>query len=99
MKIPQNRLVAKSLYRLGGYLSRIKTYSRIYSLDFDGDDFTSSYIGRRWVGWDLGYKVGLDWAPRWDRKHWDHWALDHSHCGGTYCTTCKGRECGPDGDF
>lgn len=97
----QSTAIAKSLYWLGGHLSRIKTYSKMYSLDvvevgpdYDDLDFTSNYIGRRWTGWHWGYEIGLIWSAKWDWAHWDHWALEHKGCSPSYCLGCKGYVCG-----
>lgn len=99
MPLPQSTRVAKTLYRISGHLSRIKTYTRFYSVEITdtpggGIDFHSEATGRHWTGWGFAYTV-LRWSIRWDYKHWDHWGLIHDTCGWTECSDCNGRICGP----
>ncbi len=88
----QSTLVAKALYAVGGLLSRIQVPTRMYEWDPETGEFTR--LAWQWFSWSVGYRIALDWSPEWDHKHWDHWALDHANCGGTYCIGCKGRVCG-----
>lgn len=88
----QSTAIAKFLYGLGGYLTRVKIPTRMYEWDSETNEF--SRLPWRWFGWSLGYKIGLGWSPEWDYKHWDHWALDHKGCRPSYCLGCKGYVCG-----
>lgn len=86
-----SRVLAKALFHLAGWLSRVKTYQRYYVLDPDNPGELK--LG----GWHwfccalstqlLGKSMQLDW------DHWDHWACVHDECDPRPCPECDGQVC------
>lgn len=87
------RTRAKLAFRLGGYLSRIKTPQRCYELvHTDDGDFESRPVGRIWTSCVASVRLEkLSMRLDWD--HWDHWALIHDDCDPTPCPECGGCVC------
>jgi hypothetical protein len=94
------RVVAKALYRVGGRLSRVKTYQRFYTLDsmnpdaLEGEPICEfSPGGRHWTPcrlsmWLLGESMQIDW------DHWPHWTCDYSgRSDAVLCQVCGGMVC------
>lgn len=75
----------------------IKRPGRTYKLR-DGtngqitEDMFERLPGWRWSSIQLTWKL-LDLSGRLDRKHWEHWALDHTRHAGHYCVECRGVVC------
>lgn len=85
------RALAKTTYKLGGWLSKVKTPTRTYAL-VSIDPFVTEPAGRRWSAcgpsmWLLKKSMRLDW------EHWDHWALVHDKCNPVPCLDCGGCSC------
>jgi hypothetical protein len=98
-KLPDDsrRALAKSVFFCAGWLTRVKTYQRYYSMD-NLDDLGSdeplkfTLEGRHWASceWSmslLNFSMQLDW------DHWDHWACMHEDCDPFPCTVCGGLAC------
>jgi hypothetical protein len=96
-----SRRVAKTLFWAGGKLSRIKTYQRFYSMEWDGPGDHPRFlpVKRRWSSCRLSMKL-LTASMQFDWDHWDNWACQHNDCGGRLCQECGGIECstGLEGD-
>lgn len=97
---------AKTLYHIGGKLSKIKTPRMTYRLttdlalldsDEDIPELEFEKAGRSWLPCRLSMKL-LGWAIHIDPVHFDHWALVHDVCVGHYCMECKGVVCGASTD-
>lgn len=87
------RTRAKLAHRLGGYLSRIKTWQRTYELvDRDEDGFDFRPVGRTWMSCAASVRLE-ELAMQLDWDHWDHWALIHDDCDPTPCPECGGCVC------
>lgn len=89
-------MLARTLFWLGGKLSRIKTPHRVYEFDFDS--FVRGEKGpaeRRWLPCGFSIRL-LKWSSQLDWDHWDHWALVHDGCASTPCYECGGCVCGDD---
>lgn len=89
------RRLAKSLFWLGGQLSRIKTPRRTYQVvsydPFKTERSEFRWLSTRWSTKCYTASMRLDW------EHWDHWALVHSHCGADeLCPVCGGLVCDPE---
>lgn len=96
----QSTKLAKAVYWLSGQVSRIKTYRMTYRLAneeewlaADGDmEMMFQPAGRMWSSIKLTWTL-LELANRWDKQHFDHWALKHNLCESHFCTECKGFVC------
>jgi hypothetical protein len=91
-------LAAKVVFVLGGLLSRVKTYQRVYSMNWedpeDRPEFTPA--GRRWISSRLSMQL-LHLSEKIDPGHWEHWALDHEDCpSDVRCSRCGGQLCPDD---
>lgn len=89
---------AKVIFVLGGLLSRVKTYQRVYSMNWDDPtdkpEFTPA--GRRWISTHISMKL-LRVSEEIDPGHWEHWALDHADCpSDVRCSNCGGQLCPDD---
>lgn len=92
--------LAKAVYWLGGNLMQIKTYQRYYEWRPDLDVETTTHrerfpaAGWHWFPCQLSTRC-ISWSQTLDRKHWDHWALQHvgDTClvGGSECPSCGGH--------
>lgn len=83
------RRLAKALFRASGYLSRVKTPQRVYTVN---DALDATFAGWHWTScrpsiWLLEKSMRLDW---W---HWDHWACVHDTCDPRHCAECGGQVC------
>lgn len=92
---PPRRRIAKRLYWLSGWASKVQTPRQTYRIT--GSDFETEPAGRRWMPCRFSMWL-LKQSMRWDPSHWDHWALQHTHCEPTYCVACGGCYC-DDRDF
>lgn len=97
----QSTKLAKSVYWLSGKVSRIKSYRMTYRLTneeewlaAEGDmEMMFQPAGRMWMPIQLTWKL-LNLANRWDKKHFDHWALKHTGaCSSEECPECHGMIC------
>ncbi len=97
----QSTWLAKAAYWLGGELSRIQTNQQTYELvnpqvfvdaALDGSlpEIETRPAGKMKLPCGLSVKL-LSWSQDLDRKHWDHWALQHMECEGTVCSDCNGH--------
>lgn len=97
----QSTKLAKGAYWLTGELSRIKTYQRVYEAAdprmFSAEpgealpELKMRKAGRIWLPCTLSLKL-LMLSENLDRKHWEHWALEHSLCpAGLPCHDCGGH--------
>lgn len=88
----KRRTRAKIAFRIGGYLSRIKTLQRTYTLVDTGGAFKFRPAGRVWTSCALSARLEkLSMQLDWD--HWDHWALIHDECDPAPCPECGGGIC------
>ncbi len=91
----QSTKLAKAVYWLSGQVSRIRTPQRRWGMNPNSDDMTNMFTrlpGLTWSSCRWTWKI-LGWAQRLDRKHFDHWALDHEGHANTPCPDCKGEIC------
>lgn len=100
--------LAKAVYRIGGYVLRIK----VMRPEYETRVLENAELGRRPVFVQVGrsrqpLRLGVDltfhWAYRIDPQHWEHWAVDaHDDHVAVVCATCGGRShcfsCDPDLD-
>jgi hypothetical protein len=90
---------AKTVFILGGLLSRVQTYQRVYAMNWDGPktkpEFTPA--GRRWLSCSASMKL-MHLSERIDPGHWEHWALSHEDCPAIPCPRCGGQLCPDDED-
>lgn len=96
------RWVAKRLCWCAGYLSKIRTYQRFYTMDMDALDKTgeirSTECRRRWSSCALTFKV-MELAMQLDWVCWDHWALDHAGHETVTCPECGDQMCVDEDDW
>lgn len=89
-------LLGKLLYRVAGWLTKIKVPKRSYELVNAGKimDEPPQFVAleRTWQPISLSWKF-LTWSERVNPQHWDHWALDHSDCNVGKCSECGGDIC------
>jgi hypothetical protein len=91
------RSLAKTSYKLGGWLSKVKTPTRTYAL-VSVEPFVTEPAGRRWSA--CGPSVWLiEKSMRLDEGHWNHWALVHDKCNPQPCVVCGGSICGQQPDL
>jgi hypothetical protein len=85
---------AKAVYTLGGWLSRVKSYQRVYSMNWDDPDADPEFTpaGRCWLSCNASLKL-LKWSEHIDPGHWEHWALMHDDCPAIPCPSCGGYLC------
>lgn len=97
----QSTRLAKSVYWLSGKVSRIKSYRMTYRMANEdewlaaGGDMEMMFqpAGRRWSSIQLTWTL-LGLANRWDKVHFDHWALKHTgRCASHDCPDCGGVVC------
>lgn len=97
----QSTRLAKVVYWLSGMASYIKWPTKLYEINDVTDDLDNMFtrvVGRSWMSCSLTWRM-LGWAQSLDRKHFDHWALDHSDCQTFYhldlyfCPDCKSSYC------
>jgi len=89
------RRLAKILYTISGWLTKIKTPQRVYKITFNdaSSGFTKTRVERRrWMPWPFAMKV-LGWSMKLDWDHFDHWACVHEHCNPSPCAECGGLTC------
>lgn len=82
-------IIAKALYKISGHLLRIKTYQRLWRWNSVTHETEAVW---RWSACSFSTTM-LKWSMKVDRDHWDHWALVHTQCDPTPCTTCGGCKC------
>lgn len=97
----QSTRAAKAVYRLSGWISRIKSYRQTYRLANEDEwlaaegDMAMMFqpAGRSWSSIKLTWTL-LDLAIRLDTVHFDHWALQHTgKCASHTCDDCGGTIC------
>lgn len=97
----QNTRAAKAVYWLSGKVSRIKSYRMTYRLAnqeewlaAEGDmECMFQPAGRQWGSIKLTWTL-LGLAERWDKVHFEHWALQHTgKCASHACDDCGGVIC------
>ena len=97
----QSTRLAKAVYWLSGKVSRIKSYRMTYRLANEEEwlaaegDMAMMFQpdGRRWSSIKLTWTL-LSLANRWDKQHFDHWALKHTGaCSSEQCEECGGMIC------
>lgn len=96
----QSIKLAKFVYWLSGKVSRIKTYRMTYRLANEDEwlanpdmEMMFKPAGRAWSSIKLTWTL-LELSNRWDKQHFDHWALKHTGaCSAHYCVECKGMVC------
>jgi hypothetical protein len=90
---PWHRPLAKTLFRVAGWLSKVRTYQRYYT--YEGEDPTPDAFklaGRHWSSCTLSLIV-LDLSMQLDWDHWDCWAVVHEGCDPMPCEVCGGCRC------
>lgn len=90
------RRLAKTLYWIGGKLSKIQTPRKTYRL-VSTHPFVTEPAGRRWSSCQTSMRF-LQWSMRLDWDHWGHWALQHNDCEPQPCPQCGGCFCPEEDD-
>jgi hypothetical protein len=87
-------LLAKAVFRVSGWLSRIRTPQLSYPLIWGdpGEEPKFGDIERCWLPCRTSIRL-MDLSTRIDPVHWDHWALVHGGCDGDRCAGCGGIHC------
>jgi hypothetical protein len=94
---PSRRSVAKALYVVGGYLSRVRTprrTRRLVGYDQENHRLITEPGAWRWSPCRTSMRM-LKLSMRLDWDHWDHWALQHRECNPEPCRECGGCKCEP----
>lgn len=97
----QSTRLAKAVYWLSGKVSRIKSYRMTYRLANEDEwlaaegnmEMMFQPAGRAWGSIKLTWAL-LELSNRWDKEHFDHWALVHTGaCSSEECSECHGMIC------